>query len=75
MNPMDVISGIALEDLHKQLYDSNLEPKEIGRATAERNQDYPNGIRECGSYNTQRRDINLDIFRVRFIRNKIWNAT
>lgn len=48
IDPMDVISGILLEDLHKQLYDSNLDPKEIDRAVAGQKQDYPNGIPECG---------------------------
>lgn len=87
IDPMDVITGISLEDLHKQLYDSNLDPREIEKATAGQKQDYPNGIPECGtdamrfalcSYNTQGRDINLDILRVqgyRFFCNKLWNAT
>lgn len=86
IDPMDVITGISLEDLHKQLYDSNLDPKEIDRAIAGQKSDYPNGIPECGtdalrfalcSYNTQSRDINLDILRVqgyRFFGNKLWNA-
>lgn len=87
IDPMDVIRGIALEDLHRQLYDSNLDEKEIGRAVAGQKADFPNGIPECGtdamrfalcSYNTQGRDINLDINRVlgyRFFCNKLWNAT
>lgn len=86
IDPMDVIRGIALENLHKQLYDSNLDPKEVERAVAGQKNDYPNGIPECGtdalrfalcSYNTQSRDINLDILRVqgyRFFGNKLWNA-
>ncbi len=49
IDPMDVIQGILLEDLHKQLYDSNLDPKEIERAIAGQKSDYPNGIPECGS--------------------------
>lgn len=48
IDPMDVIMGISLEDLHKQLYDSNLDPKEIEKAKAGQKQDYPNGIPECG---------------------------
>lgn len=87
IDPSDVITGISLEDLHKQLYDSNLDEKEIGKAIAGQKGDYPNGIPECGtdamrfalcSYNTQGRDINLDILRVqgyRFFCNKLWNAT
>ncbi|GAB0089448.1 Valyl-tRNA synthetase [Sergentomyia squamirostris] len=86
IDPMDVIMGISLEDLHKQLYDSNLDPKEIDKAIAGQKRDYPNGIPECGtdamrfalcSYMTQGRDINLDILRVqgyRFFCNKLWNA-
>ncbi|XP_046735279.1 valine--tRNA ligase isoform X2 [Diprion similis] len=87
IDPMDVIHGIALEDLHKQLLDSNLDPKELKKATEGQKQDYPQGIPECGTdalrfalcaYTTQGRDINLDILRVqgyRFFCNKLWNAT
>ncbi|XP_055600780.1 valine--tRNA ligase isoform X2 [Uranotaenia lowii] len=87
IDPMDVITGISLEGLHQQLYDSNLDPKEIDRAKAGQKQDYPNGIPECGTdamrfalcaYMSQARDINLDIMRVqgyRFFCNKLWNAT
>lgn len=86
IDPMDVISGISLEDLHQSLYNSNLDPKEITKAIAGQKQDFPNGIPECGSdamrfalcsYNLQSRDINLDIMRVqgyRFFCNKLWNA-
>lgn len=87
IDPMDVINGITLEGLYQQLYDSNLDPKEIDKAKAGQKQDFPNGIPECGtdamrfalcSYLTQARDINLDILRVqgyRFFCNKLWNAT
>lgn len=86
IDPMDVICGITLENLNNTLYDSNLDPKEIDKAISGQKQDYPNGIPECGtdamrfalcSYNTQSRDINLDILRVqgyRFFCNKLWNA-
>ncbi|XP_066593699.1 valine--tRNA ligase-like isoform X2 [Prorops nasuta] len=88
IDPMDVISGISLEDLHKQLTsDSNLDSKELKRAIDGQKRDYPQGIPECGTdalrfalcaYTTQGRDINLDILRVqgyRFFCNKLWNAT
>jgi valyl-tRNA synthetase len=87
IDPMDVILGITLEGLHSQLYDSNLDPKEIDKAKQGQKQDFPNGIPECGTdamrfalcaYMTQARDINLDILRVqgyRFFCNKLWNAT
>lgn len=86
IDPMDVINGISLEDLHAQLIGSNLDPKEIEKAKAGQKQDYPSGIPECGtdalrfallSYMTHGRDINLDILRVqgyRFFCNKLWNA-
>ncbi|XP_031849268.2 valyl-tRNA synthetase [Nomia melanderi] len=86
IDPMNVITGISLEDLHKQLMDSNLDPKELKRAMEGQKRDYPQGIPECGTdalrfalcaYTTQGRDINLDILRVqgyRFFCNKIWNA-
>ncbi|XP_012272287.1 valine--tRNA ligase [Orussus abietinus] len=87
IDPMDVIRGISLENLHKQLTESNLDPKELKQAIEGQKQDYPQGIPECGTdalrfalcaYTTQGRDINLDILRVqgyRFFCNKIWNAT
>nr|XP_033334868.1 valine--tRNA ligase isoform X1 [Megalopta genalis] len=87
IDPMDVINGISLEDLHKQLLDSNLDPRELKRAIEGQKRDYPQGIPECGTdalrfalcaYTSQGRDINLDILRVqgyRFFCNKIWNAT
>lgn len=50
IDPMDVIQGISLEDLHKQLYDSNLDEKEITKAIAGQKGDFPNGIPECGKF-------------------------
>lgn len=86
IDPMDVINGIALDDLHEQLFDSNLDQREIEKAKVGQKQDYPEGIPECGTdalrfalcAMCQGRDINLDILRVqgyRFFCNKIWNAT
>jgi len=87
INPMDVICGISLEDLHKTLEGGNLDPKEVAKAKAGQSQDYPTGIPECGTdalrfglcaYTAQGRDINLDVMRVqgyRFFCNKLWNAT
>lgn len=49
IDPIDVIKGISLENLNKQLADSNLDPKEIEKAKAGQKQDYPNGIPECGT--------------------------
>lgn len=49
IDPIDVIKGISLEELNKQLTDSNLDPKEIDKAKAGQKQDYPDGIPECGT--------------------------
>ncbi|XP_011497002.1 PREDICTED: valine--tRNA ligase isoform X2 [Ceratosolen solmsi marchali] len=86
IDPIDVIHGITLENLHKQLMKSNLEPKELKQAIESQKRDFPQGIPECGTdalrfalcaYTSQGRDINLDIMRVqgyRFFCNKLWNA-
>lgn len=87
IDPMDVICGVSLENLHASLLNSNLDPREFEKAKAGQRQDYPNGIPECGTdalrfalcaYTAQGRDINLDVLRVqgyRFFCNKLWNAT
>lgn len=72
IDPMDVITGITLEELHKQLEGGNLDPKEVERAKQGQKQDYPEGIPECGTDALRfalcsmcsGRDINLDILRV-----------
>lgn len=86
IDPIHVIEGITLQDLHKTLQESNLEPKEIARATETQKKDFPRGIIECGtdalrfslcSYTNTGREINLDISRVEAYRkfcNKLWNA-
>lgn len=86
IDPLYVINGISLEDLHQSLYDSNLDPKEIEKAKQGQKVDFKDGIPECGTdalrfgllaYCSQGRDINLDIKRIegyRFFCNKIWNA-
>ncbi|KAL3869903.1 hypothetical protein ACJMK2_042527 [Sinanodonta woodiana] len=86
IDPLDVINGISLEDLHKRLFDGNLDEKEVKIAMEGQKEDYPKGIPECGTdalrfalvAYTQGRDINLDVLRVqgyRFFCNKLWNAT
>ncbi|XP_013145718.1 PREDICTED: valine--tRNA ligase isoform X2 [Papilio polytes] len=86
IDPVDVVRGVTLQQLHAQLQHSNLDPREIEKAKCGQKQDYPNGIPECGTdalrfglcAMTQGRDLNLDIQRVqgyRFFCNKLWNAT
>ncbi|SCW01863.1 LAFE_0E08944g1_1 [Lachancea fermentati] len=87
VDPLDVVSGIRLEDLHAKLLGGNLDPREIEKAKAGQKESYPNGIPQCGTdalrfalcaYTTGGRDINLDILRVEGYRkfcNKIYQAT
>ncbi|GAM23020.1 hypothetical protein SAMD00019534_061950 [Acytostelium subglobosum LB1] len=87
IDPLEVISGITLDQLVENLKKGNLDPVELDRATLGLKQDYPEGITECGTdamrfalcaYTSQGRDINLDILRVvgyRHFCNKVWNAT
>lgn len=86
IDPIEMIDGISLEDLHKKLYEGNLPEKEIEKAKAGQARDYPNGIPECGAdalrfgllaYTLQGRNVNLDINRVvgyRQFCNKVWQA-
>eukprot|EP00928_Gymnodinium_smaydae_P082285 TRINITY_DN6565_c0_g2_i1.p1 TRINITY_DN6565_c0_g2~~TRINITY_DN6565_c0_g2_i1.p1 ORF type:complete len:1062 (+),score=285.13 TRINITY_DN6565_c0_g2_i1:63-3248(+) len=87
IDPLEVIDGIQLEDLHKKLYEGNLPEKEIAKAVAGQKRDFPDGIPQCGAdalrfgllaYTQQGRNVNLDINRVvgyRHFCNKVWNAT
>ncbi|AQZ09856.1 VAS1 (YGR094W) [Zygosaccharomyces parabailii] len=87
VDPLDVIKGIKLEDLHAKLLLGNLDAREVEKAKAGQKESYPNGIPQCGTdamrfalcaYTTGGRDINLDILRVEGYRkfcNKIYQAT
>ncbi|SCV04609.1 LANO_0G11254g1_1 [Lachancea nothofagi CBS 11611] len=87
IDPLDVITGIKLEDLHAKLLSGNLDPREVEKAKIGQKESYPNGIPQCGTdalrfalcaYTTGGRDINLDILRVEGYRkfcNKIYQAT
>jgi len=87
IDPLEVVDGATLEQLHQKLEAGNLDPKEVKRAMEGQKQEYPHGIPECGSdalrygllaYTIQGRDINLDVNRVAAYRNfcnKLWNAT
>ncbi|KAF9378538.1 AP-1 adaptor complex sigma subunit Aps1 [Podila verticillata] len=87
IDPIDVIEGISLQELHDKLRLGNLDPREIIKAEQGQKMDFPNGIPECGTdalrfclgaYSAFGKDINLDIMRVDGYRkfcNKLWNAT
>jgi valyl-tRNA synthetase len=49
IDPLDVIQGLSLEDLHAKLYEGNLDEKEILRAKAGQKKDFPKGIPQCGT--------------------------
>ncbi|XP_062370434.1 valine--tRNA ligase-like, partial [Cinclus cinclus] len=86
IDPLDVITGVTLQELHLQLESSNLDPAELERAREGQKRDFPEGIPECGTdalrfalcaYTAQGRDINLDVGRVlgyRHFCNKVWNG-
>jgi valyl-tRNA synthetase len=88
IDPIDVMEGISLEDLHQQLYSGNLNKDAIDKAIKLQKEQFPKGIPECGTdalrftllnFSTPHgRDINLDVYRVfgyRTFCNKLWNAT
>ncbi|XP_071729730.1 valine--tRNA ligase, mitochondrial 1 isoform X2 [Rutidosis leptorrhynchoides] len=86
IDPIEVIEGKKLEELHKRLEEGNLDPSELKVAIEGQKKDFPDGIPECGtdalrfalvSYTAQSDKINLDILRVNGYRqwcNKLWNA-
>eukprot|EP00735_Rhodelphis_limneticus_P009289 TRINITY_DN2669_c0_g1::TRINITY_DN2669_c0_g1_i1::g.26151::m.26151 TRINITY_DN2669_c0_g1::TRINITY_DN2669_c0_g1_i1::g.26151 ORF type:complete len:1014 (+),score=388.96,sp/Q86KU2/SYVC_DICDI/52.99/0.0,tRNA-synt_1/PF00133.17/1.3e-196,Anticodon_1/PF08264.8/1e-38,tRNA-synt_1g/PF09334.6/6.3e-09,tRNA-synt_1g/PF09334.6/0.16,tRNA-synt_1g/PF09334.6/0.6,tRNA-synt_1g/PF09334.6/1.6e+02,Val_tRNA-synt_C/PF10458.4/8.2e-10,tRNA-synt_1_2/PF13603.1/1.1,tRNA-synt_1_2/PF13603.1/1.7e-06,tRNA-synt_1_2/PF13603.1/4.9e+03,tR len=87
IDPLEVIYGATLEELHEKVRAGNLDPREVEKAIEGQKLDYPQGIPECGAdalrfgllaYTVQDRDINLDVQRVvgyRNFCNKLWNAT
>jgi valyl-tRNA synthetase len=87
IDPIEVIDGISLENLHKKLYEGNLPEKEIIKALADQKAQYPEGLPECGAdalrfgmlaYTLQGRNVNLDVNRVvgyRHFCDKVWQGT
>ncbi|KAK4102743.1 hypothetical protein N658DRAFT_514888 [Parathielavia hyrcaniae] len=87
IDPLDIISGIELEELHAKLLTGNLKEEEVERATKYQKTAFPGGIPECGadalrftllSYTTGGGDINFDIKVMHAYRrfcNKVWQAS
>jgi valyl-tRNA synthetase len=87
IDPLEIIHGCSLQSLQERLDGGNLPAKEVEKAKANNDLEFPDGIPECGSdalrfgllaYTAQGRDINLDVKRVvgyRMFCNKLWNAT
>jgi len=86
IDPVDVIQGISLEDLHETIRRGNLDPADLDDAIAMQKELFPKGIPECGtdslrmgllSYTTFGKDICLDVKKIDGFRRfciKIWNA-
>lgn len=86
IDPLEVINGCSLSSLVDKIKEGNLPAKEVEKACQGQEQDFPDGIPECGAdalrfgllaYTVQGRDVNLDIKRVvgyRQFCNKLWNA-
>ncbi len=49
LDPIDVIEGIRLEDMHAKLRSGNLDPTEVETAIEGQKKDFPSGISECGT--------------------------
>lgn len=49
IDPLDIIRGIELEDLHAKLHVGNLQEDEIAKATKYQKTAFPTGIPECGA--------------------------
>ncbi|KAL4798237.1 valyl-tRNA synthetase mitochondrial precursor [Aspergillus venezuelensis] len=87
IDPLDVMEGIKLDDLHAKLLVGNLADKEVATATKYQKKAFPKGIPECGAdalrfslvnYTTGGGDIAFEInviYGYRRFCNKIYQAT
>lgn len=87
IDPLDIISGIKLDDLHAKLLAGNLVATEVKKATAYQKTAFPQGIPECGAdamrfclaaYTTGGGDVNFDVkvmYGFRKFVNKIYQAS
>ena len=87
IDPVDIMEGITLEELHEKLLKGNLDPREVQNATKYQKSSFPQGIPECGAdalrfslvqYTTGGGDIAFDVKVMQGYRrfcNKIYQAT
>lgn len=87
IDPLEVIEGVSLALLCDKIKQGNLPTKEVEKAIKEKQEEYPEGIKECGSdalrfgllsHVGHGKDINLDVRKVAAYSefcNKLWNAT
>ncbi|KAK2829980.1 hypothetical protein Q5P01_017911 [Channa striata] len=86
IDPLDLIHGVSLERLQKNVKEGNLDPREQLVSMEAQRKDFPNGIPQCGtdalrfalcSHKMQGEDISLSISQVlscRHFCNKIWQT-
>ncbi|KAF0983499.1 hypothetical protein FDP41_010564 [Naegleria fowleri] len=87
IDPIDMIHGTSLDDLRRGIEkNTNITKQEMKKALQGVQQEFPNGIPQCGTdalrftliqYTQQGRQINLDIMRAqanRHLCNKIWQS-
>jgi valyl-tRNA synthetase len=87
VDPIDIMTGISLQELKDKLLVGNLDPKELKTAEKYQNTSFPSGIPECGAdalrmalcgYTTGGGDISFDVSVIHGYRrfcNKIYQAT
>ncbi|KAF2754315.1 valyl-tRNA synthetase [Pseudovirgaria hyperparasitica] len=87
IDPIDILEGITLPDLHAKLHVGNLDPKEVKNAERYQKAAFPQGMPECGAdalrfsliqYTTGGGDIAFDIKVMHAHRrfcNKVYQAT
>ncbi|CCW61537.1 unnamed protein product [Phytomonas sp. EM1] len=86
IDPLFIVHGATLEQLHETIYSGNLPAKEVEKAIKLQKESHPEGIIACGSdalrfgllsYTQSGRNVNLDIARIVAYRqfcNKLWNV-
>ncbi|EFC45041.1 valyl tRNA synthetase [Naegleria gruberi] len=87
IDPIDMIKGTTFEDLKRGIEkNTNITKQEMKKALQGVQQEFPNGIPQCGTdalrftliqYTQQGRQINLDVMRAqsnRHLCNKIWQS-
>jgi len=84
IDPLEIMDGCDLSVLLNKLDESNLPAGEVKKAKVDKNKEFPNGIRECGTdalrfglmaYMVQS-SINLNVSRIigyKEFGNKLWN--